>query len=290
MMAENQKTVLEVLTLSEHYLARRRVDQPRLIAEMLLSRLRRRPRLELALEYAQPLPEAHLEAMRRGLKRVADGEPVQYVLGETGFMSHVFKTDRRALIPRPETEVLVRLVLDCKPLWQEERPAIADVGTGSGCIVLSLAAARPTGRYLALDVSEDALALARENAGRLGLTDRVIFACEGLSDVIEAETLDAIIANLPYIPTAAIERLPENVRTHEPRLALDGGASGLDIIASVVEDAAIALKSDGRLFLEIGDDQGASVSGLLKAAGFEDVRVHPDLNGRDRVVTGRLAM
>ncbi|HAS82880.1 MAG TPA: hypothetical protein DCS43_09480 [Verrucomicrobia bacterium] len=167
---------------------------------------------------------------------------------------------------------------------------MADVGTGSGCIILSLAAAHPQGRYLGLDVSEEALSLARENAERLGLTQRVIFACEGLSDVIEAETLDAITANLPYIPTGAIERLPKNVRDYEPRLALDGGASGLDIIRSVVEDAAIALKNDGMLFLEIGEEQGEAVRELLEETGFGDVAVHPDLTGRDRVVSGRLAM
>lgn len=284
------KTVKDILTLSESYLAQRGVEQPRLIGEMLLSRLLRRPRLELSLDYAKVLPESHLEAMRRGLKRVGEGEPVQYVLGEAGFMDHVFKVDRRALIPRPETETLVRLVLECQPLWQHERPALADVGTGSGCIVLSLAAARPQGRYLALDVSENALALARENAARMGLAERVIFTGEELSDVIEAETLDAIVANLPYIPSAVVDRLPGNVRLHEPRQALDGGQSGLDIITTVVEDAAIALKGGGMLFLEIGEEQGKAVAGLLQAAGFEAVQVHPDLNGRDRVVSGRLAI
>jgi len=289
-MATDTKTVKDILALSESYLAQRGVEQPRLMGEMLLSRLLRRPRLELSLDYARVLPEAHLEAMRRGIKRVGDGEPVQYVLGEAGFMNHVFKVDSRALIPRPETETLVRLVLDCKPLWQQERPAIADVGTGSGCIVLSLAAAREHGRYLALDVSEDALDLARENAARLGLGERVIFTSEGLSDIIEPETLDAITANLPYIPTAALETLPKNVRDHEPHLALDGGASGLDIITSVAEDAAIVLRSGGMLFLEIGEEQGRAVRRLLEEAGFDDVKVHPDLNGRDRVVSGRLAM
>jgi len=284
------KTVKDILALSESYLAQRGVEQPRLIGEMLLSRLLRRPRLELSLDYAKVLPESHLEAMRRGLKRVGEGEPVQYVLGEAGFMNHVFKVDRRALIPRPETETLVRLVLECQPLWQHERPALADVGTGSGCIVLSLAAARPQGRYLALDVSEEAITLARENAAQLGLAERVIFTGEELSDVIEAETLDAIVANLPYIPSAVVDRLPVNVRLHEPRQALDGGHSGLDIVGTVVEDVAIALKGGGMLFLEIGEEQGKAVAGLLQDAGFEAVQVHPDLNGRDRVVSGRLAM
>lgn len=289
-MATNTKTVKDILALSENFLAQRRVEQPRLIAEMLLSRLLRRPRLELSLDYGRALPESHLEAMRRGLKRVGDGEPVQYVLGETGFMEHVFKVDRRALIPRPETETLVRLVLDCKDLWQNERPAVVDVGTGSGCIVLSLAAARPQGRYLALDVSEEALSLARENAGQLGLSERVIFTSQALSDLIEPETLDAITANLPYIPSRVVDGLPKNVREHEPRLALDGGATGLDIITAVVEDAAIVLRSGGMLFLEIGEEQGKTVSGLMEGAGFGNVTVHPDLNGRDRVVSGSLAI
>jgi release factor glutamine methyltransferase len=228
--------------------------------------------------------------MRRGIKRVAAGEPVQYVIGEAGFMDYVFKVDARALIPRPETEVLVRKVLACESLWEHERPAIVDVGTGSGCIILSIAAARPQGRYLAIDVSDDALSLARENAEHLGLADRVIFSNQSLSDIIEPETLDAITANLPYIPTAAIDSLPTNVRQYEPQLALDGGTLGLDIIALVVEDASIVLRSGGMLFLEIGEEQGNAVKKMLQTAGFDDVSVEPDLNGRDRLVSGRLAI
>ncbi len=288
-MPEQGKTVREVLDLGETYLARHGTTHPRLLCELLLGRLLKRPRSEFALHGERPLATEHLEAMRRGLKRVAGGEPVQYVIGETGFMDSVFKTDRRALIPRPETEVLVRKVLECDHLWQVERPAIADIGTGSGCIVLSLAAARPQGRYLALDVSEEALALARENAAALGLAERVIFTAEALSDVVEAEMLDAIVANLPYIPTAEVDRLPENVRAHEPRLALDGGPDGLDVITALIEDAAIAIKGGGHLFLEIGETQGAAVTGRMQSVGFEAVRVHSDLNGRDRVVTGCLA-
>ena len=289
-MADTGKSVREVLKLGEAFLRPRGVDQPGLVCEMLLARLVKCPRLELSLQGERILPDAYLDAMRRGLRRVAEGEPVQYVIGETGFMDSVFKTDRRALIPRPETEVLVRRVLECEMLWRQARPAIADVGTGSGCIVLSLAAARPQGRYLALDSSEEALALARENAARLGMEGRVIFTREALSDVVEAEMLDAIVANLPYIPTADVDRLPENVRAHEPREALDGGPGGLDIIAPLIEDAAIALKGGGMLFLEIGETQGAAVSGLMRMAGFDAVRVFPDLNGRDRVVAGQLAI
>ncbi len=289
-MTDNPKNVLGVLDRSEVYLKGHGVEQPRLIAELLLSRLLKTNRPQLALHYQKALPETYLEAMRRGLKRVGSGEPVQYVLGETGFMDHMFKTDRRALIPRPETEVLVRLVLECTALWALERPAIADIGTGSGCIVLSLAAARPKGRYLALDISEEAIELARENTERLELDDRVIFTTEALSDLIEAETLDAITANLPYIPSGDIESLPRNVRDHEPIMALDGGPNGLDIITDVIEEAAIALKNNGWLFLEIGETQGRRVMEMLQSAGFLDTQIHPDLNGRERVVTGRLSL
>jgi len=228
--------------------------------------------------------------MRRGIKRAADGEPVQHILGETGFMESVFKVDRRALIPRPETEVLVQHVLTCDTLWQTEAPAIVDVGTGSGCIVLSLAAARPNARYLAVDTSEEALALARENAATLNLTEHVHFVKADLSDVVDPESMDAVVANLPYIPSADCEQLSPEVRDHEPRSALDGGQDGLDIIRSVVQDAGIVLKNGGMLFLEIGDEQGAAVISLMKESGFADATVKQDLNGRDRVVFGRLIL
>ncbi len=281
------KTVLHVLTSGTAYLEAHGIEQPRLACELLLSRLLRCKRLELYLKYEEVLPENLLEAMRRGTKRVGAAEPVQYVLGQVGFMDHVFKVDRRALIPRPETEVLVQHVLECEALWKSEHPAIVDVGTGSGCIVLSLAMARPNGRYIALDTSEDALALARENAAALGLADCVGFAHGELPDIVDPESLNAVVANLPYIPTATYERLPLNVREFEPRTALDGGPAGLSIIENVVHDAALALIPGGHLFLEIGDEQGASVLSLLKEGGFEDALVKPDLNGRDRIAVGR---
>jgi release factor glutamine methyltransferase len=286
-MTEATKTVLHVLTSGTAFLEAHGIAQPRLACELLLSRLLRCKRLELYMKYETPLPETLLEAMRRGIKRVGTGEPVQYVLGQVGFMEHVFKVDRRALIPRPETEVLVQHVLACEPLWKVAHPAIVDVGTGSGCIVLSLAMARPNGRYIALDTSPEALDLARENAAALGIADRIGFAPGELSDIVDPESLNAVVANLPYIPTAAYERLPPSIRDFEPRAALDGGPAGLSIIETVISEAELALLPGGYLFLEIGDEQGASVLSLLKEGGFEDVRVKPDLNGRDRIALGR---
>jgi release factor glutamine methyltransferase len=257
------------------------------VCELLLSRLLSCTRMDLYVRYEQALTEVQLEAMRRGIKRVSLGEPVQYVVGETGFYEHVFKVDRRALIPRPETEVLVQHVLDCVSLWEADQPQIVDVGTGSGCILLSLAMARPEGRYTGLDVSEDALALAAENAERLGCRDRVEFRQGRLSDSFESESVDAVVANLPYIPSLDVDALPEHIREHEPRLALDGGPDGLVIVAQVVAAAERVLKPGGHLFLEIGDEQGAQVADLLKGSGFSEPTVRPDLTGRDRVVMGR---
>lgn len=287
-MADTPKTVVHVLQAGAQFLEKNRIENPRLVCELLLSKLLGCERLELYLKYDEALSEKKLAAMRRGIKRAADGEPVQYILGETGFMESVFKVDRRALIPRPETEVLVQHVLTCESLWQVETPAIVDVGTGSGCIVLSLASARPNARYLAVDTSEEALTLARENAATLNLTEHVHFVNADLSDVVEPESMDAVVANLPYIPSADCEQLSQEVRDHEPRTALDGGQDGLDIIRNVVQDAGIVLKSGGMLFLEIGDDQGAAVISLMKETGFPDAAVKQDLNGRDRVVFGRL--
>jgi release factor glutamine methyltransferase len=286
---QSPKTIAEVLTAAGEYLAGKGVDDARLAIELLVARLLNCRRLELPLRAQAVLPENLLAALRRGVRRVAGGEPVQYVLGQWDFMGRTFKVDRRALIPRPDTECLVAAVLACAPLWAQSRPAIVDIGTGSGCIAISLALARPDGLYIGLDVSGDALALARENAAALGVADRIAFTGAELCDTVEPEMLDAVVSNPPYVRTADFEKLPVHIRCHEPRLALDGGPDGLSVIEGIVQDAAIALKNGGRLFLEIGWDQAAAVKALFAQAGFDGVHVGPDLAGRDRVVAGVLA-
>jgi release factor glutamine methyltransferase len=284
-----RKTVKYVLEASAAFLAGKDVGQnARHVSELLMARLLNCPRLELYLRYDAVLEERLLAAMRRGVKRVAVGEPIQYVLGRAAFMGHAFKVDRRVLIPRPETEELVELVLDYEPLWRKERPAVVDLGTGSGCIAISLAKAKPDARCLALDTSPDAIALAKENAEALGVVGEVTFAPAQLSDVIEPETVDAIVANLPYVPTPEYEALPTHIRDHEPRSALDGGPDGTSIIAECVQDAAIALAPGGALFLEIAESQADAVSAMMQDAGFKDVALKQDLAGRDRIVWGTL--
>lgn len=286
------RTVRDILAASAQYLEQHEVADSRVAAELLMSRLLKCKRLEVSLQSARELEEPLLEAMRRGIKRVGAGEPVQYVLGQVEFLDHVFKVDPRALIPRPETEELVARVLETPGIWERDgvprKPVVADVGTGSGCIILSLALAHPQGFYVGLDTSGDALSLAQENATALGLSSSVAFLHGELPDGVDEATLDLVVSNPPYIRTADCERLPVHIRDHEPRVALDGGADGLAVVGAVIQDAAIALKPGGHLFLEIGFDQADAVRALLAEAGFEHVEIRKDLAGHDRIAHGTL--
>ena len=289
-----QVTVAHVLKGATNHLEKAGIASPRLASELLLSRLLGCPRLELYLRHDAPLSEKQLEAMRRGTRRVAAHEPIQYITGQSEFMGLVFKSDARALIPRPETEVLVRCVLETESVWArteeapDHPPLIVDIGTGSGCICIALAHARSDAAYVAVDISPEALALARENAEALDVADRIVFAQGDLSDALEPESVSAIVANLPYIPTDAYLQLPPDIRDHEPRLALDGGSKGLDIITEVIADSAVLLRRGGWIFLETSEDQPTHVVELLEAEGFTDIDVRRDLTDRDRVVLARM--
>jgi len=285
-MSTAPATVKHVLESGATFLEARAITEARLKCELLAARLLKCPRLELYLQFDHVLSDAHVGAMRRGIKRLATGEPVQHILGKVTFHGHHFKVDPRALVPRPETELLVQAVLDSEGL--DDDSLVVDIGTGSGCIVISLTLARPALRCVGLDVSEDALALARENATALGVDSRVAFARADLCDCVDPESVSVIVANLPYIATEECDRLPPDVRDFDPRSALDGGPDGLDVIRDIVPDAAIALCPGGRLFLEIGADQATAVKGILEAEGFKDVTISQDLAGRDRIAAGTI--
>ncbi|MCK5849277.1 MAG: peptide chain release factor N(5)-glutamine methyltransferase [Kiritimatiellae bacterium] len=287
--SDTTKTLGNILTLGADYLEKNGVENARVVCELLAERLLDRPRLELGLQFELVLNEKQLGAMRRGVSRVAAGEPVQYITGQTGFMGHTFKVDSRALIPRPETEGLVELILKDETLWKSDATTVVDIGTGSGCIVISLALAKPNAIYTGVDVSPDAMALAKENATQLGVANKINFTCAELADFIEPETISIIVANLPYIPTAEYEQLPVHIKDHEPRGALDGGPTGLDIVASIIDDATILLAPAGKLFLEIGEDQGEATKSLLSDAGFTNITVAKDLPGKDRYAIGSMA-
>lgn len=276
-------SVGHILKASTEFLAARDVFEARKSCELLMSRLLNCRPLEIYVRFESALTETQVAAMRRGVKRLSGGEPAQYIVGRVDFMQHPIKVDKRALIPRPETECLVEAVLSCGTLWEKERPAVCEIGTGSGCIVISLALARRNGNYTATDASAEALQLAAANAVELGVTDLIRFCGSDLSDAVEPDSLDAVVANLPYVPTAEWQKLPSHIRNHEPRIALDGGPDGLAVIREIVPDAWFALKPGGTLFLEIGADQGGRVAAILTEAGFADVKIVKDLAALDRI-------
>ena len=272
----------EAIGRSGSFLAAKGIEDGEAGAEILAARLLRCGRGELAARLDAEVPRRFVDAMRRGVMRLASGEPVQYVIGEWDFRRLTLKCDRRALIPRPETEELVTRVL----AWMEtrENPFVVDVGTGTGAIILSIACEYGgDAALLGTDVSEDAVALATENARFTGLEDRVRFAVmDGLDDFDEPGMIDAIVSNPPYIESGAIAALDRRVRDFEPRLALDGGARGLDFYDRYLADALNLLKPNGAVFFEIGDGQGEAVADLMKAYGFTGIRIERDFAGHDR--------
>ena len=286
-----QLTWREVVGKSAAFLASKGVPDPAVAAELLAARLLGVGRGLLAGAFDRAAEERHLAAMRRGMARLAKGEPLQYVLGEWDFRTLTLKCDRRALIPRPETEGLVSLGLEwLRGSGRPGAPLVVDVGTGTGAIVLSLAkeyAGEAT--FLGTDVSEDAVALARENAERCLLADRVGFAVmDGLDDFDEPQCMDAIVSNPPYIESAVVDTLDPRVRNFEPRLALDGGPAGLDFYDRYLADALNLLKVGGAVFFEIGDTQGEAVRRMMESYGFGDIRIAKDLSGRDRYASATL--
>lgn len=274
-------TLLDILRKSTDYLSARGIEQPRLAAEWLAAEALGCRRLELYLRFDQCPGGASVDRIRAGLLRLGSGEPVQYVLGTTDFMREHLRVDRRVLIPRPETEQLVEQVLATAALQALSAPRLADIGTGSGCIALALARAWPQARIYAVDRSPAAIQVAAENirqAGARGVTPLV----GDLLSAFRPSGLDAVIGNLPYIPSSECERLPRNVRDFEPRSALDGGGDGLDLIRRLAGEALQILRPDGWLFLEIGAGQSAAVRAIL--ADYRSVAVFKDYAGHDRMI------
>lgn len=279
------------LSKTAAYLAAKNVPDPEVAAELLAARLLKIGRGFLSSHLEKEVSEPYLEAMRRGMARLVKGEPLQYVLGEWDFRTLTLKCDRRALIPRPETEELVTRVLKFMSSARKDEPMlVVDVGTGTGAIILSLAKEfKGDAAFLGTDISEDAIHLARENAAKTGLTDRVSFAvADGLDEFDEPQSVDILVSNPPYIKSAVCETLDPRVKDFEPRLALDGGISGLDFYDRYLADALNLLKPGGAVFFEIGEDQGAALAKLMSDYGFTEIKIEKDYAGHDRYASAIL--
>ena len=266
-------TVLETIDGGTRYLEKRGIDDARRNMQMLVARQLGCTRMDLYLQFDRAVEEADLLPLRETLKKRGEGIPLQHLLGSVYFHKHEFKTDARALIPRPETEELAEWILK----WQLPGDLeILDMGCGSGVLGLTLAAERPTWNVTLADVSPDALALARENAAALEIPN-ARFLHGDLFSAIDG-LFDGIVANLPYVPESERATLTREVM-HDPALALFSGPDGLDLIRRFIPEAFHRLKPGGWLVLEIGHDQASQVAEILQTSAFTAIEVKTDLSG-----------
>jgi release factor glutamine methyltransferase len=278
-------TILELIQKTTAYFEKAGVPSPRLDVELLLAHVLCLKRMELYLQFERVLKDSELEALRPMVKRRSSREPLQHILGSVEFHGLQLNVGPDALIPRPETEILVETALS--KMGKESNVDVLDLGTGTGAIILAIAQNRPNAQCMATDISEAALKLARINAEKNKLQERVEFRSGNLFEPLKTgEQFDLIVSNPPYIPSAEISTLQPEVQ-RDPINALDGGPDGLDIIRKIISSSPALLKSDGFLIMEIGHDQSVAVLELLKAAGFRNTESVNDLQGYARIVTGQ---
>ena len=287
-MALRMKTVLETIRSGTPWLEKAGIENARLNMEHLLAKVLGCRRLQLYMDFDRPLSEAELGPLRELVRRRREGEPLQHLLGSVEFMGREFRCDARALIPRPETEELVeRIAGRVKRQGGATPAAVLDMGTGSGVIGLSLAAAWPEARVVLADVSPDALALARENAEALALGgERVEFLRTDLCAGLGERRFDVVAANLPYIDPEEIPGLAAEVQ-RDPVLALDGGPGGTAVIRRFLEELTPHLQPGALVALEVGEGQTAAIAEWMRAAGYAEVAAETDLGQRDRFVFAR---
>ncbi len=292
-MTEAQWTIVKLLRWSTDYFQDKGVSEPRASAEVLLADVLGLSRLDLYLRYDQPLAPEELARFKALVVRRREGEPVAYLTGHREFWSLDLRVGPGVLIPRPETEILVAAALEGAKYWLESQRKMplwgAEIGAGSGAVVVALAKELPDFQWLALDLSAAALAMARDNARRHGVGERVNFVQGDLLSGLKPTPRFALMAaNLPYVPRAEWERLPKEIRDFEPRAALLGGEDGLDLLRPLSRQAHRYLRPGGCLALEVGAGQADRVLELLRETGaYEGLESLEDYQGNQRVVRVR---
>lgn len=260
------------------------MDSPTIDARLLLEAAAPVSRAEILADPHRALPEDAAQRLEALVARRERREPVSLILGRKAFWTLQLNVGPGVLTPRPDTETLLDVVLGA--FAPERAFTVLDLGVGSGAILLAILAERPLARGLGVDVSEEALVLARDNASNLGLARRAAFLRGDWTAGLDGASFDLVVANPPYVASAEIAALAPEVRDHEPRLALDGGADGLDAYRRLAPEILRVLEAGGRFAVEIGAGQANAVQALFLEAGAGDLAVHPDLAGRDRVVAG----
>ncbi len=276
--------VLDLITAASTHLAEKGVENARLEVELLLGHLLGLDRVNLYMAFDRPVTEEERDAFRALYRRRLAREPLQYIIGSTGFREVELKTDSRALIPRPETELLVGTALDF--LAKRESPLFADLGTGSGAIAISLLYENTEASAIAVDISDDALLLAHENARAMGFEDRIGFVRGDMLSALEGHgPFDAVLSNPPYVRTGDIAGLDPEVRDFEPGNALDGGRDGLDFLREIAVKAHEYLKNGGLVLLECEGGQADDTAAVFQQTGhYIEIEVICDLAGKKRLV------
>jgi release factor glutamine methyltransferase len=277
-------TLLQAWTGARDRLKTAGVDSPVIDARLLLEAAAGASRLDLITDPYRELSEAEAAAMEDFVSRRERREPVARIIGRKGFWKIMLQVNPHVLIPRPDTESILDVVLAA--FDEQQHFQVLDLGVGSGAILLAILAERPHATGLGVDVSEEAIAVARDNAASLGLEARMALLRGDWTAGLADESFDLVVSNPPYIATAVIETLEPEVRDHEPRLALDGGEDGLDAYRLLAPEVLRVLRPGAIFAVEIGWDQGPVVAALFEEAGAEAVRVVKDLGLRDRVVAG----
>ena len=276
--------VIELINTASGHLGEKGFENSRLEVELLLGSVLKLSRMELYLGFDRPLSETELNSFRALYRRRLSHEPLQHILGHSEFREIKVKNDRRALIPRPETELLAETAIEY--LSSLDSPFAADIGTGTGVIALSIAHEVPSAKVIATDISADALKLAEENAHQLGLIERVIFIRGNMLEVLEGRgKFDAIVSNPPYVKTGDIENLQPEVRLHDPSSALDGGTDGMFFLESIGQNAHNYLKGGGLLALECSDEQAEILKEIIDNTDvYSEIVIIRDYADKKRIV------
>ena len=284
-MAHSVWTIMKILNWTKQYFEAKGVENPRLDAEVLLCAVLKCQRITLYVDFERPLSEEELATYREYVRRRGNFEPLAYILGERAFMRNTFKVNKATLVPRPETELLVESLVRIASLLKREGDVkILDIGTGSGAIIVSLLDYLPNAKGVGVDISVDALIVAKENSEKIGVTGRIGFVRSDVFSKLPLEKkFDIIVSNPPYIPAGDIAGLDKDVQ-QEPRGALDGGTDGLDFYRRITAEAMDHMAEEGVLAFEIGIGQAAAVQQLCLDAGFVKTAVRKDYAGIERMV------
>ena len=282
-------TVLEAIQKSSDFLGKKNVESPRLQAELLLAHLLKMPRMKLYLNFDRGLTASAIDALRELIKRRGQREPLQHIVGSTSFCGFEISVNRHVLVPRPETEILAELGWQFLATRQSSIATALDFCTGSGCIAIAIAAKYPAATIVATDISAEALGLAKQNAAVNQVAERIEFLTgDGLAAIPTASQFDLIVSNPPYISSAEIETLDPEVRDFDPRLALDGGADGLNFYRMLAAEAKPFLKPDGKIMVEFGDGQTEEIKRIFESEKWVVEAVQEDYSQRARILVARL--